>query len=287
VTAFAAFARQLGWELRKLAARPRTYLGFVACLLFQVALIVLYRTTSLDEMIGATYWRVPPELATARLSGLTVATHVTAETMAIMGSLFLALVAGDMIANESEERTLHMIFSRPVARGSVLLQKILACILYTLLLCLFVGVTSLALAIAFEGPGKVVVVSAMESLIGIHDFAPGLARYGLAIVMLGPCWVTFTLLAFLLSCCRMKPGAATIVALALLLTDEVLRTQAGFAAYLPYSLSIRILTWRQSFAYDIPWLRIERNLSQLLILDAALAALAIAIFRRRELGPGA
>ncbi len=281
----AAFVRQLGWELRKLAARPRSYLGFVACFLFELVLVLLYRTSSLDEMLGAAVWRVPAELAPAAMSGLTVATHVTAETMAVIASLFLALVAGDMIANESEERTLHMIFSRPVSRASVLLQKVLACVAYTLVLCLFVGATSLVLGLLFEGPGKVAVVTAKESLIGVHDFGPGLRRYALAIALLGPCWITFTLLAFLLSCGRMKPGAATVVALAVLLTDHVLRTNPAFAAYLPYSLCTRLHTWRQPFAYDVPWLRIERNLSQLLVIDVALIALAWWTFRRRELAP--
>jgi ABC-2 type transport system permease protein len=285
VSPAAAFLRQLGWEIRKLCARPRTYLGFAVCLFFETALILLYRTTSLDEILGDRYWRVPPELATTTLSGLTVATHVTAETMAVMGALFLALVAGDMIANESEERTLHMIFARPVARGAVIAQKVVVCALYTLVFSVFVGATALGLALLVEGPGPVVVVSAKESLIGVHEFVPGLRRYALAVTMLGPCWITFALLGFALSCCRMKPGAATVLAVALLLTDHVLRIQPAFAAYLPYSLTTRMLTWRQPFAYEIPWLRIERNLSQLLLVDVALVVLAWWVFRRRELQP--
>lgn len=279
------FLRQLGWEIRKLCARPRSYLGFAACLLFELALILLYRTTALAELVGDVYWRVPSAIATTTLSGLTVATHVTAETTSVIGALFLALVAGDMIANESEERTLHMIFSRPVTRGAVVLQKVIVCILYTIVFCVFVGVTALGIALLVEGPGPVVVVSAKESLVGVHEFAPGLQRYALAVAMLGPCWVTFTLLGFFLSCCRMKPGAATVVAAALLLTDHVLRIQPGFTGYLPYSLGTRLLTWRQPFAYEISWLRIERNLSQLLLLDVVLILLAWWVFRRRELAP--
>lgn len=280
-----AFVRQLGWEIRKLVARPRTHLGFAACLLFEVALVVLYRTTSLDEALGKAVWRVPPEIADTTLSGLTVAAHVTAETMAVVAALFLALVAGDMLANESEERTLHMILARPVTVEVVLVQKLVACLLYTFALSLFVGATALALGLALEGPGRLVVVSANESLIGVHDFGAGLRRYALGIAMLGPCWATFTLLAFALSCCRVKPGVATVVALAILLTDEVLRIQPPFASFAPYALTTRILTWRLAFGFDVAWLRIERNLSQLLLLDVALIAFACWVMRRRELAP--
>jgi ABC-2 type transport system permease protein len=280
-----AFVRQLGWEIRKLWARPRTYLGFAMSLGFEVLLLILYRVTPLEESLGRTFWRVPPDLAAGTHSGLTVGLHVAAETMGVMTSLFLALVAGDIIANESEERTLHMIFSRPASRTSVLAQKILTCTLYTLLLSLFVGATSLALTLMRDGPGALVLVSARESIVGTHDFAAGLERYALGILLLTPCWLTFTLLAFMLSCWSMKPGAATVLALAVLLTDQLLRLQPGLPEFTAYSLWTRILTWRQVFSYEIPWLRIERNLGQLFALDVALIALAWWTFRRRELAP--
>src|SRR5262249_27381298 len=160
--------------------------GFAVTFVFEAALAVVYHATPLGDAIAHAYWRVPPEL-TGPPSGLTAGAHIAAETMAIITPLFLALVAGDIIANESEERTLHMIFSRSVTREAVLAQKMLTCALYTLVLSVFVGVTSLALALLLDGPGRLVLISARESLIGIHAFMPGLERYALAIAMLGPC----------------------------------------------------------------------------------------------------
>lgn len=279
-----SFLRQLGWELRRLAARPRSYLGFGACLALAIGLVALYRTTSLDEIIDQTVWRVPPELEDG-LSGLTVATHVVGQTMALAAALFLALVGGDIVANESEERTLHMIFARPVTREAVLLQKLLACALYTTALALFVGATALGLGLLAYGPGALVVVSAREGIVGVHPFATGLHRYALAILLLAPCHFTITLLAFALSCWRVKPGAATVGALAILVADELVRIQPGLAAIAPYTLATRIRTWRHVFAYDVPWLRIERNLTDLLLIDLVLIALAWWTFRRRELAP--
>ena len=279
-----SFACQLSWELRKLWARPRTHLGFAVSLLFEIALVLLYRTTSLADVLDRNAWHVPAELA-GPLSGLTVAAHVAGETMVFVASLFLALVAGDVIANESEERTLHMIMSRAVTRESVLLQKVLACGLYTVALCLFVGVTSLALGLLVEGPGAIVFVSARESIVGVHAFSAGLRRYALGTAMIAPCWLTFTLIAFTLSCCRMKPGAATVLALTILLADHVVRLQPGFPGLLPYTLTTRLLTWRQVFGYRIAWLRIGRNLSELFLVDGMLLAMAWWVFHRRELAP--
>jgi ABC-2 type transport system permease protein len=278
------FLRQLRWENRKLWSRPRTYLGFAATLLFEVVLVFLYRTTGLDDLFAQRYWRVPPELA-GPLSGPTVAVHVAAQTMGAIASLFLALVAGDIIANESEERTLHMIFSRPVSRASVLIQKVLACVGYTFILCLFVAASSLALALLVEGPGKLVMVAPRESIVGVHELAPALRRYALGAALLWPCSVTFTLVAFTLSCFRMKPGAATVLAVALFLLDQTLRIQPGLGWYATYSVTTRIVTWRQAFGYDVAWLRIQRNVTELILIDLVLVAIAWWVFSRRELAP--
>jgi ABC-2 type transport system permease protein len=280
-----SFIRQLGWELAKLWRRPRTYLGLAGCLFCEVVLVALYHATPLDEAIGKTFWRVPPEIAAGALSGLTSGMHIVAQTMALMASLFLALVAGDIIANESEERTLHMVFSRPVSREAVLGQKILTCAVYTAVLALFVGASTLGLALLVSGPGPLVMVSARESIVGVLPFETGLRRCLLAIVLLVPCWLTFTLLAFTLSCWHVKPGVATVGALAILVAHELQRLQPGIPAYTQYALTTRLLTWRQVFSDEIPWLRIERNLSQLALLDVALILLAWWTFRRRELAP--
>lgn len=276
-----AFVRQQGWELRKLAARPRTWLGFAASLLVEIVLVALYRATSLEDVLGRHFWRIPGGFSHG-FSGLTAATYVTAETMVIATPLFLALVAGDIVANELEERTLHMILARPVSRGAVLAQKLVACCLYTIALALFVGATSLGLALAVNGPGSLVMVSARESIIGVHEFSVGLRRYGFAMAMLAYCCLTFTLLAFMLSCWRMKPGAATVTAAAIVILDQTIRVMPGFVELAPYSLTTRLLTWRQAFHDVIPWLRIERNLSQLFLIDVALITAAWLVFRRRE-----
>jgi hypothetical protein len=66
-----------------------------------------------------------------------------------------------------------------------------------------------------------------------------------------------------------------------LLADWTVRVHPAFAALSPYCLTTRIATWRQLFNDEIPWLRIERNLLQLLWVDGALLAFAWAAFRRR------
>ena len=76
-------------------------------------------------------------------------------------------------------------------------------------------------------------VAARESLIGVHELAAGLRRYALGTALHWPCSITFTLVAFTLSCCRMKPGAATVLAVAIFPLDQTLRVQPGLPSYAP------------------------------------------------------
>ena len=112
-----------------------------------------------------------------------------------------------------------------------------------------------------------------------------MARYTLSILILGFCCLTFTLMAFALSCWRMKPGAAAVTAGAIVVTDQVIRVMPGLSHIAPYCLTTRLLTWRQVLHDEIPWLKIERNLSELFYFDVALILLAWWVFRRRELAP--
>jgi ABC-2 type transport system permease protein len=176
-----------------------------------------------------------------------------------------------------------MILCRPVTRGSVLAQKLVACVVYTAALMLFVGTTALLLGIAVHGTDRLVILIVRESILGSMDFWTGLGRYALAMPLLVAGALTVPLLAFALASFRMKPGTAAALTLAVLLADWTMRIHPAFTALNPYCLTTRIGTWRQVFSNEIPWPRIDRNLRQLAAIDVGLIVVAWAAFRRRPL----
>jgi ABC-type transport system involved in multi-copper enzyme maturation permease subunit len=281
-----AFSRQLRWELRRLWRRPRTYLGFVAGLLFQVLLFVLLQLPAVRRPFLQGAADIHQYLAAGEpLSSLSNAVRVAGQTMLFIGTVALALVASEAVAKEVEDGTLRMVFCRPVSRTSVFLQKLVLCIVYTVCLTLFLGATAVMLAVAFEGPGKLVVVSVRESILGVHEFWPGLARYAIAIVLLAASILTVTLVAFTVSCFPVKAATAAAVALIVLLGDWMIHAHPMMAPVSPYTLTTRIASWRQVFNDTIPWLRLERNYSELALLDALLIVTAWWAFQRRPLTP--
>jgi ABC-2 type transport system permease protein len=277
-----AFVAQLGWELRKLCSRPRTYLAFAATFTFELVLSLLLRAPAVREVMTRELWKTHLRVDQV-FSGLTSAVHLASESMAIIGALFLGLVTSDVVSKEIEDGTLRTLLCRPVGRGAVFVQKLTVCAAYTMALALFVGASALVLGLAFEGRGPLVIVSFSESILTALDFPHGLARYAIAIPMLGGSMLTVALMGFALSCFGLPPGAVIVVGGAVLIADHLVRIQPGFAAISPYTLTTRLMSWRQMFNREIPWPRLERNYGELLALDVVLIVTAWWTFRRRDL----
>jgi ABC-2 type transport system permease protein len=278
-----SFLAQLGWELRKLWRRRRSHLGFVAAFVCEAALTLLFTVPSVREHMGTYVWHNTTLSVADAFSGWTSAVHVTGETVLLIGSLFLALVAGDILAKEVEEGTLRMVLSRPVSRTRILVQKLLACVRYTTALMTFIGVSALVLGLVVHGRGALAIMVAPEGIFGVLDPRVAIPRYALALVLLTVSGLTITLLAFAASCFDVKPAVATALALVLLLADDLVRMQPAFVTLRPYCLTTRLMSWRQVFNDEIPWLRIQRNYGVLLWIDLALIVTAWWAFRRREL----
>src|SRR5581483_5290426 len=134
------FRLQLGHELRKLFARKRTYIGFGAFVLVEALVLFLVNLPKprshfrrLIEQNGYGFDEY--------FSGLTLALLMVMWTTFLLGALYLALVAGDVVSKEVEEGTLRMILCRPVSRARIVALKYLACIVYTFVLVLFIGLS--------------------------------------------------------------------------------------------------------------------------------------------------
>jgi ABC-2 type transport system permease protein len=271
----------LHWELHRLWARPRTYLGFALTLVFELALSTLLRVTSVRERIAHDLWKMHAHWQDV-FSGLTTGVHLMGETMTVFGSLSLALVAGDIVAKEAEEGTLRLVFARPVSRARVFGQKLLVCLAFAVVLTAFIAASALGVGLLFEGRGPLLMVAAHEGVYGLFDFAEGLRRYALASGLMWFTAVSGLLWAFLFSCSGVRPATAAVAALTIFVCDDLIRTQPGLATVSPYCLTTRMLSWRQVFCEEIPWPRIERNYTQLAEIDLGLVAVAWLLFRRRE-----
>jgi len=275
------FLQQFSGELLKLFARRRTYIGFGAFLGVEALILFLL---NLDRVRRALARLIEDTGYPAEdyLSGLTLAFLILLWSVFLLGSLYLALVAGDVVGKEVEDGTLRMMLCRPVSRARILHLKLCAVILYSFALVWFVALTALAAGLVHSGTGGLFVFAPMERVFSLFEFGPGLVRYALAVFLLPFSLLTIPAIGFFLSCLDMKPAAATIGTLSFLFMDSILKNIPFFESLKPWFLTSHMAAWVHVFEYRIPWERIAEDYAWLFALDATLVLLAHAVFQQRD-----
>ncbi|MDX6570543.1 MAG: type transport system permease protein [Gaiellales bacterium] len=128
-----------GWELRKLVAQKRAWLGFAAAALVPLFFLVSIDISAVTPNDGAYADALGTNL---KHTGLSIA-PVTLDEMTVIGpALLAALIAGDIVAGEDAAGTLKTILVRSLRRSQVLAGKALAVLTYliaALLAFLIVG----------------------------------------------------------------------------------------------------------------------------------------------------
>ena len=144
------FLQQLRGELRKLFARPRTWMGYGAFLVMEALILFVYKLESGQRAVRGLVERNGLEFSTY-YSSLSITFTIMLLSMFILGSIFFALVAGDIVAKENEDGNLRLVFSRPISRLRLLVVKYTAICIYTFSFVFFVGISGYAMAVAAVG----------------------------------------------------------------------------------------------------------------------------------------
>ena len=276
------FLTQLRFELLKMFARKRTYIGFAAFLLMECLILFLLSLPKpklhLRHIIEQNGYGFDDYY-----SGTTLAMLVLLWTTTLLGSLYLALVAGDLIAKEIEDGTMRMLLCRPVSRIRVTLLKYLSAVLYTFALIEFIGLTALLAGLLYRGYGGLLVMAPEAGVFALIPAARGLCLYLMAIPLLALSMCTISSIGFLFSCCNMKPAAATIVTLSVIFVDFIFRTIPSFESLKPYFITTHLSTWMHIYESYPPWWRMMEDYSYLVGLDITCLILGSAIFLQRDL----
>ena len=248
------FLRQLRGELRKLFARPRTYMGYGAFVLMEVLILTVFKVTN-----GGVYMRNMIERNGYDFefffSSLSLTFMVMIWSMLLLGAIFFALVAGDVVAKETEDGNLRLVLSRPISRFRLLLVKYASVAIYTFSFVFFVGITGYLMAVAAVGwEGGLFVMEPKMKVFAVYpDWSEGMGRLVMGATGIGISMITLSSMAFMFSCFKIKPAAATILTLAVLFVDMILQNFPFFRPYEEYFITWRMSCWVYLFEYDIDW----------------------------------
>ena len=275
------FLRQFRAELLKMFARKRTWIGFGAFFGLELLILGLSQTKGAQQGFR-NFLENNGAMFDEYFGGLTLAFNIMAITAVTLGVLFLSLVAGDIVSKEVEDGTMRMTLCRPVARGRVLIVKFLAAHLYGLVLAAYIGCTALLTGFAWRGMGSLCVVVPEEHLLALFPPTEGLVRYFAGLPLFALSLSTIVSLAFLFSCCDIKPAAATVNTITIMLVDRILYFWPQFASFKAWFMTTHMVTWVNVFRSPIPWANMAEDYAFLLGLNVTFFVIGWTIFLRRD-----
>lgn len=275
------FLRQLRGELWKLFARKRTYIGFGAFFALEIVILIIFQVPKVQRS-----WRRLIERAgfgfEEYFSGITLGFQIVLWTTSLLGGLYVALVAGDVVAKEVEDGTMRMTLCRPVTRFRILVLKYFAAVIYTLVLVIFIGLSALLVGTLRQGVGGFFAFQPLGNVFALYDFGPGLLRYLGSLPLLGMGLISVASLAFALSCFNMKPAAATICTLSYFFADSILRRIPYFDTIQEWFITSRIESWYNIFRSPVPVAAMIEDYTYLFAVNATVLIIGAIHFQRRD-----
>lgn len=258
------------WELRKLAAQKRTYIGICAAALLPVVFVCVMAIQT-----GGPYG--VPLGHNLRRTGLAITLVVLTFASRFGAQLVTALVAGDIVATESSHGTLKTILTRSLRRGQVLWGKTLASFTYVLALLaalLAGGIVSGTIAWGFD---PLVNISGTR-LSALHALGLSFAALGIFAVPL----MAIAAFGIFLSVVTRNSAAAIVGTLVYELAMEAIVGLVHVKWLGHYMLSAQFDAWHGFFQSPIWWPPIVRALWVSAAFAAVPLAIAFVVFRRRD-----
>lgn len=276
------FFTQLRGELTKLFARKRTYIGYVVFLVFEALLLTLWvkiGRAQFEELAERNF--IPVELLS---SSLTATYWIMGFSMFLLGSIYFALVAGDIVAKETEDGNMRMVLSRPVSRLRILVLKYCAVLIYTVTFVIFVGVTGYGMALlAMGSEGGLFIWNPEMFILAVYpDRDEAFQRLFMGACFMGLSMCVVSSLGFFFSCLKIKPAAASVMALSVFFIDFVLQNIPFLVNHKEVFITFRMANWIYVLQENIPWERIIESYSILMGLNVSLFVMGWMAFQSRD-----
>ena len=263
------------WELRKLIAQKRTFIGIGAAIAVPLIFVVAMAADSSGGPEGIPFGEY------VRQTGLAVPLVCLFFGAIWLLPLITALVAGDIVAAEDQNGTLKTILTRSVDRSQVFTGKLLATLTYTLvILTIFVGIATVAGGLAFG----------FEPLTTLSGTTIGVGR---ALVLTVAGTLTYALpltgmaaVAVLLSTVTRNSAAAVVGTLMFSILLQILGSISALDFLEPYLLSEQFNAWQGFLREPIDWDPVIRAAWVSALYAVPAVAAAFLVFLRRDVTGG-
>lgn len=270
-------------EFIKIAAKPRSYIGFGAITL--IIAIILFAMKA-DGMSFISFVTAPFEQSLSFegniLNGNLIA-FIILQMLIIHVPLLIALVTGDLISGEGAMGTIRLLLTKPISRTQLLFSKYLAGCAYTLVILLWMGFLALIIGKWLFGSGDLMVLNS-DGLVVLQEkdlmwrFACGFSVAYLSLVMVATLSLTFS--------CFSENSIGPIVstmAVIILFTIIGALDVPVLQKIQPYLFTTHMVSWRDFFEDPLPRQKILSSVSILLVHIVVLLSIAVYKFNRKDI----
>ena len=276
--------RSIRTEFYKLMKRRRSYIGFVG---YTVLLLLLYVALSYSKK---PYLSREAKAVNLRLTDFMDGSFFCLATLypslALLYPIFISLVAGDLVAGESQEGTLRVMLARPGSRARVLGSKVAVLGCYLAVLCTFCGLGSLMVGtLGFGVPGDLLfpeIFYGMGNHLRIIPRNEALQAFFCSYVYAAFAGMVVGTLGLLLSVVCRHAASAVTTTLVIYFVFHILAALPPLRDLRPYFFTSHLEAWKYFFADPVPWGRIVRSAMVMLSYGATFGIMAWLFFERKD-----
>jgi ABC-2 type transport system permease protein len=279
--------RQIGFELYKMAKRPRSYTGFAAFLVFNVIILLAAKYGGLSsqaagQAAGGGLQMTGSPMNAEFMAWFVVGSQEFAGGMVVFWMpLFVSLVLGEIFAGENAEGTIRALLARPVTRNSVFMAKFTASLIYVSALVVFLAASAYALGAAFFGTGGLLTYGMSGKLVW-YSQGEALARLALACGLTCVVALTIGMVALFISVWLSNSLGAVAGAFMLLFATAIMSAIPYFEHIKPYLFGAHVGVGTKAFVDPIPWREIGASALCLGVYIVVLLVGSLMIFRRKD-----
>ncbi len=262
------------WELRKLRAQKRSYLGLGAAVLVPIIFAVAVAIQP-GEPADVPFGRYIND------TGLAFPLVTLVFGSIWFYPLIAALVSGDIVANEDNNGTLKTILTRSVERSQVFFAKVLAAFSYSIFAIVLSGVIATVAGIIVSGFNPLPTLSG-----SIETPERGLLLVGGSLAVYLMPVLAISSIALLLSTVTRNSAAAVVGTLMFSLLLQLVVIIPGLDGVQPYLLSTQFNSWEGLLRTPADWQPIIRASWVCALYALPALALALTVFLRRDVAGG-
>ena len=272
----------IGIEIIKIFGKKRSMLGFLALAVLMPLIIWGFSKGATGIEQDIMHQLEGSFIIVGSIFNGFLVTYITMNFLWVHIPFLIMLVAGDVVAGEGAAGTFRIILTRRISRFKILIAKLIAAYLYTIILILFFAIMSLGLGSLWLGIGDLVV---FDEGILILSQEVAWARFALAFVFAIFVMLVVTTLCFMFSSMvnnGIGPivGAMAIIIIGLALANIPIDI---FEKISPYLFTSYFDIWQKAFFDPIPWRDIGNDAIVLTIYTLVFLIISTVQFIRRDI----